>query len=428
MRAFFHIFIPLAIIGLGIGGFFGTKKLKEAGVKLNEHISGAPSHKPRIGKQPKIHTKASPLVRKDFTIHLHPQGIIRPHNATVLTAQVSGRITEISPQFEDGAFFKKGDLLLKIDTADYLTDLESAKARLAKAEAAFAQEEASAKQALLNWKDTGLKGEPSDLVLRKPQMNDARANVAAARAATEQAKRNLERTHVRAPYDGRVRKRSVGLGQQVGSSTPLGEIFSTSFAEVRLPISAHELKFYTPPSKPSAQSTPTPVHFTSTLSGEYLNSSQNQPQWEGTILRAESELDRASRQLFVIARIDDPFGLTSEKPSLFIGQPVQATIPAHTLHDVYVIPRKTLSDVNEILIIRDQKITRVKITPIWTEPDLLVIRDGVLPGDLLATTRLPYAPEGASVVILPDKPTGSLSGSKNKTKRKGGGMGRGGHK
>ena len=420
MRALIHILTPLIIICLGVWGFFGTQKLKEAGVKLNQHISSGPSHRPPSFKQRKIHTKASELVRKDFTIHLHPQGIIRTHNATNLTAQVSGKVIEISPKFEDGAYFKKGDTLLKIDTADYLTALASAKAKLAKAEALFAQEKANANQALLNWKDPGLKGEPSDLVLRKPQLHDAEANVLAARAEVEQAERNLERTQVVAPYDGRVRKRTVGLGQQIGTNTQLGEVFSTAFAEVRLPISAHDLKFYTPPNKPDASPSP-PITFTTPLTP-----AGQSPKWKGRVLRAEGELDTASRQLFVIARIDDPFGLKSDAPSLFIGQPVQANIPAQTLKNVYIIPRKALTDVHEILVVREGKIKRLKIKPIWTEPDLLIIRDGVLPGDMLVTSQLPYAPEGAAVEILPDTPSTQYTGSQKKTKRRR--MGAGSHK
>jgi RND family efflux transporter MFP subunit len=422
MRALLHISIPVLIIGLGVWGFVGTQKLKEAGVKLNDQVSGKPAHLPRPAKQRKIHTRATPLVKQDYTIQLKTQGILRAHNATTLTAQVSGQISEISPQFEDGAFFNKNDILLKIDTADYRTELANVKARLAKAEAAFAQEEASAKQALLNWKDTGLKGKPSDLVLRKPQLHDALANVVAARAAVEQAQRNLERTNIRAPYKGRVRKRSVGLGQQVGASTQLGEIFSTSFAEVRLPLSAHDLTFYTPPNKPNSQTPPSPVIFTSNLSENFPAHTNSTHQWHGTILRTEGELDPASRQLFLIARIDDPFGLKSKQPSLFIGQPVRATIPAQTLKDVYVIPRKSLSDVNEIIVVRNQKIKRVKITPIWSESDLLIIRDAIQPGDLLSTTHLPYAPEGASVEILPDKPATLPIKSKNKRKGRGHGI------
>ncbi|MBT8037447.1 MAG: efflux RND transporter periplasmic adaptor subunit [Verrucomicrobiae bacterium] len=402
MRILLHIMIALAILGLGIGGYYTMKdpeKLKKMGFKVDK--KKAPGTRPkRKPEPPMIRTRVVELTQKDHTILLKSQGEIRTHNATSLTPQISGRVVQYSENFEDGAYFNKGDVLLELETADYLTDVESAKAQLARAEASFAQEEARAKQALLNWKDAGFDEDPSDLVLRKPQLRQAEANVSSAKSSLARAQRNLARTRVRAPYDGRVKKRNVGLGQQVGASTSLGEIFSTDFAEVRLPLTTRDLTYYSPPNKPEPATEKNNVTFTSFLS---VAEDKGSTQWAGTILRAEGELDKNSRQLFVIARIDDPFGLKSDKPALFIGQPVRAIIPAKTLQQVYTIPRKHLSELNEILVVREGRLKRVTFTPDWSNSTSMITRDGIEPGDLLCTTRLPYAPEGAPVEIIPEE-------------------------
>lgn len=402
MRLFLHIIIPLAIIFLGFTAFSGLKELKKLtlfGKEVGPEKKGPGKARMPGMKRPMLRTKAWPLEKTDHMVQLQSQGEVRTHNATSLTAQISGRVTHISPQFEDGAFFRKDDILLELDTADYLTELASAKAQLARTEAAFAQEKARAKQALLNWKDAGFTEEPSDLVLRKPQLREAEAAVNSARSSLQRAERNLARTKVRAPYDGRVRKREIGLGQQIGGSTPLGTIFSIDFAEVRLPLTTRDLAYYTPPQKPGEQGKKDNITFTSILTAE---EGEDSPTWHGTILRAEGELDENSRQLFVIARIDDPFALQSDSPPLYIGQPVRATIPAKTLKDVYVIPRQYLSGLNEILVIREGKLKRLDIFPLWSGAKYIVTRNGIQSGDQLATSRLPYAPEGAPVEIIPN--------------------------
>ncbi|NWK54858.1 efflux RND transporter periplasmic adaptor subunit [Verrucomicrobiaceae bacterium N1E253] len=396
MRALLHIILPIAIIALGAWGYTELKGLKKEGYKLRKDPA---KEQKRPVEQPKIRTRVMPMDLQDFTITLHSQGVVRPHNATTLTSQVSGRIVEITPSFEDGAYFSKGEILIKLDTADYLTDLESAKAQLARSEASFAQEQARAKQALLNWKDAGFEEEASDLVLRKPQLREAEANVNSAKSSLERAKRNLARTQVKAPYDGRVRKRNVGLGQQVGASTPLGEVFSTDFAEVRLPLTSRDLQYYNPPNKPEAVTNKDNIHFESILNQAEEHAT---PPWVGSIIRAEGELDTDSKQLFVIAKIDDPFGLNNGKAPLFIGQPVRASIPAKTLSDVYTVPRKHLKELNEILVLRNGLLKSVTITPIWTSAENIITREGIEPGDLLCTTRLPYAPEGVPVEIIED--------------------------
>lgn len=405
MRALLHILIPLAILGLGFWGYQGTLDLKESGFKLNSDKPQKAS-KARF-QRPKIRSRVLALQRSDYQVQVQSQGLIRAHNTTTLTPLVTGRVTSISPQFEDGAYFSKGDVLLELDPSDFQTALESAKAQLARAEAAHAQEEARANQALLNWQDAGFKEQASDLVLRKPQLRESLANVISARSSLEQAKRNLERARVKAPYDGRVRKREVGLGQQVGASTALGEIFSTSFAEVRLPLTTRDLDYYSPPSAhqpAAADSTAHQVLFHSSRHNPPpgTDGTDATPDWSGQILRAEGALDEDSKQLFVIARINDPFGLESEKRPLFIGQPVRAVIPGRTLPGVFAIPRKALSGLNEVLVIRDGTLKRLTLTPLWSNANTVITRDSIEDGDLLCITRLPYAPEGAPVEIVPE--------------------------
>ena len=409
MRIFLHILTPLVILFIGIMIYLGLKKQESItilGKKIGQEKSIKPARKPSTTNRPKFKTKAIPLQRTNHTIKLQSQGEIRTHNATTLTAQISGRITNLSEKFEDGAFFQQGDILAEIDPADYNTELASAEAQLARAEASFAQEKARAKQALLNWKDAGFTEEPSDLVLRKPQLRQAEAAVTSATSAVERAQRNLKRTKIRAPYDGRVRKRNVGLGQQISGSTALGEIFSTDFAEVRLPLTNRDLQYYTPPQKPGERGQKNHVTFTS-----ILNTSKTS--WQGTILRAEGELDQDSRQLFIIARIDDPFALKSKASPLYIGQPVRATIPAKELQDVYTISRKHMIGLNEVLLIREGKLKRVEITALWSGPETIVTRNGIEPGDQLAISSLPYAAEDAPVEIIPDSEAAQQNGNES---------------
>ena len=404
MNKLIHLVIAIAILG---GGFIAFNSLKgcESNIFSNKDEKASKKNSNqnrRRGSSSKgvvIKTKVMPLEKGDFTVEVHSQGEVLAHHNTSLTSQVAGRIIKISPKFENGAFFDKGDILLELDTADTLAEIETAEAQLARAESAFAQEQARAKQALLNWNDAGFTETPSDLVLRKPQLREVKADVASAASNLDRAKRNLSYTKVRAPYNGRVRSRSVGIGQQIGTNTPLGEVFTTDIAIVRLPITPRDLEFYEPPNKPSdINNQEENITFSSIVTKQ-----GTQKTWQGTILRSEGELDPESRQIFVIARIDDPFALKSNNPPLYFGQPVKATIPGGKLEDVYTIPRSNLSDIDEIIIVRDGKIKRVNITKLWSTADDIIFKEDLLPGDLLAITRIPYAPEGSSVEIIHDE-------------------------
>ncbi len=350
--------------------------------------------KPQPAPPQVLKTEILELQRSDYQVTIDSQGSIRAHYTTTVTPQVAGTIVKLHERFEDGAFFKKDEVLAELDPADFQVAVSAAESRLARAEAVLVQEEARAKQARLNWQDLGYDEEPSELVLRIPQLKEAKASVDAATAELEQARRDLERTKIRAPFDGRVQERAVGLGQAVGGSTPLGEIFATDFAEIRLPLAPRQLDFISLPSHPGDPEVP--VTLTDAIA------QRNEVQWEARIVRTEGALDESSRELFAIARIDDPFGLVSGKPPLRIGQPVRALIRGNILKDVFVIPRHTMRGVNRIYLVDRQKpaIQRTNIEPVWSTADELVIKDGLQPGQWLATTRLPYAPDGAPVEIV----------------------------
>ena len=383
MAKLLRYLLPLVVLGVGYLVYtkFSEKEEKKARVRF---------------ERPPIEAETILLARTDFRVILSSQGIVRPHNETALSSRVSGRIIKISPHFESGSFFEKDDILVELDPSDFQAAVSGAEARLARAEAGLAQEEARAKQALLDWNDLGYTEPPTDLVLRKPQLKEAKANVKAAQAELSDAERSLKRTKVIAPYAGRVKTRLVGLGQSVGPSTQLGDIFSTDFAEVRISLSARELPHVELPNNPDDP--PIPVILTDSLSTE------NPQTWQGHIVRTEGVLDEKSRKLFVIARVDDPFGLNSESaaPPLRVGQPVSATLEGELIKNVFIIPRDTLRRPNEILLVEPEEMTldRAIVTPIWTDTESLVVRDGLTEGWHLVTKRLANAPQGAKVTIV----------------------------
>ncbi|GAA5493952.1 multidrug resistance protein MdtA [Rubritalea halochordaticola] len=373
------------------GGVWGWKYFSD---KANEE-----KDKPKFSRQDRERSRfaraqqtlAMELHAEDYPVILETQGIVRAASTTSLTPQVSGKIIKISPHFENGAFFKKGDILAEIDPTDYEADIISAEASLARAESSLAQEQARAAQALRNWKDIGFDDEPNDLVLRKPQLREAEANVEAQKAALEQAKRDLTRTKVRAPYDGRVRERSVGLGQSVGTGTQLGDIFSTSYAEVRLPLSSRQLS-QLEINERNLSSIPLKLS-NALIENEDIT-------WDAQIVRVEGELDETSRELYVVARIVDPFGLDSGHHPLRINQPVKAHIKGSTLNRVYEIPRTALHGADEVILVVDNKIQRQQINIVWSTQETVLTDSPELENTMLALSRLTYAPEGSPIRII----------------------------
>ncbi len=374
---------------------------------------GILSVEPKKAKSPPvkpqaIRTKVQELRVGDHPVIIKTHGVVRPHSEVTLTAQVPGRISRVNPGLEDGAFFGAGEVLLELETVDYETAVVSAEAQVARTKAAHALEETRAKQAKLNWEDLGYKEAPSELVLRLPQVRESKANVDAAQAQLERAKRDLERTKIRAPFEGRVRRRNVGLGQVVGAGTPLASIFTVDFAEVRLPIAGRELRFLNLPE--TAEDIPVEVQLRSSTDEE------SGVVWQARIIRTEGALDENSLDLFAIARVDDPFGRRSKHPPLRIGQPVVGSIAGKVLTNVVALPRAAVRQLDQVLLVDKAALTLkpTTIVPLWADEESIIVPASVIAGGmLLATTHLVYAPSGAKVEIIPDIATTPVGSGTN---------------
>lgn len=377
---------PILILGLG-WWVLGWLSEGEEKPKRSRDYRRAP---------PKV--RVAKLERTDFKVIISSNGVVRAHNSTSLTPRVSGQVLRISEQFEDGAFFQSGDVLIELDPTDFDAALATAKARVARAEAVLAQEQARAEQARLDWTDLGNLGEPSDLVLRKPQLKEATASLTAAKADLEAANRDAERSEIAAPYAGCVRRRLVGPGQSVSPGTDLGEIFSTEFAEIRLPLTASDLSYFKLPE--DAGESPISVSFYDSLD------STNTHCWKGTVIRTEGVLNANSRELHVISRVHDPYGLHGSDPPLRIGQPVHAKIEGKALQEVFVLPRKSLRNPTEVVLVdpKENTIKRTQITPIWEDKQHVIVRDDLPEGWLLIVSSLPYAADGDKVEIIENTP------------------------
>ncbi|MCH6257753.1 efflux RND transporter periplasmic adaptor subunit [Puniceicoccaceae bacterium K14] len=349
----------------------------------------------------------------DFDMTLKSQGEVRARTQSVLVAEVRGRVIRISENFQEGAFFEKGDVLLELDKSDYETELIVAEGDLVQAKLQLFEEQARSEQAKLDWKRLNPNEEPNSLVLREPQLKETQASVAAARARVKTAETNLERTRITAPYAGRILSKSVDVGQYVGSGGQLADIYAVDFAEVRLPLTASQFGFLDLPNiyrgeDPTVEGGPKVILRASDGRDEY--------EWEGKIVRSEGAVNSSTRQIFVVAHVENPYGRTKDgRPPLKVGAFVEATIKGKTLENVFVLPRKLLREnVNVLTVDADNYLQRRKVEIAWQDDDVIVIEGGLNAGDRVCLTYVPFALEGWQVNATPEE---SVAAAENKEEK-----------
>ncbi|NVK40770.1 MAG: efflux RND transporter periplasmic adaptor subunit [Oceanospirillaceae bacterium] len=338
------------------------------------------------------------LAPRPYQVRLQSYGTVRPRTQSTLLPQVSGQITEVSPNFRDGGFFEAGEVLLHIDSRDYEAAVATARAALAESRQALLEEQAQAEQALQDWRRLGNTEAPPALVSRQPQLASARAEVQSAEASLRQAELNLERTKIRAPYAGRVLSTSVDVGQVVSSSTELGEIYAIDYVEIRLPLKNRDLRFI---------DLPETYRFDDDSGirrqpGVTLHSSLiEDQQWRGRVVRTEGAIDTSSQQLHVVATIDDPYGLKAQgRQPLKINQYVTAEIEGRQLESALVIPNRTLYQGSFVYLVRDGVLRRQEVEILWQNSHEALVGAGLESGDRLVLTPLGQVSSGTRVQVM----------------------------
>jgi len=361
----------------------------------------------RPSTAPTITVAVHEVEARDFQVNVQSYGSVAPRTQSFLVAQVSGQVMELSEKLREGSFFDVGDVLLRIDDRDYQADVKIAEANLADAQRSLAEEHARSEQAARDWGRLGNDGEPSDLVLRKPQLLAAQARVASSDAALDRAKLSLERTEVIAPFAGRVLRQMIDLGQVAGNNTQLAEVYATDYIEVRLPLRNADLQFVDLPESYRGVQRET-GGFLVTL---YSSISGVEQGWMGKVVRTESAIDQNSRQLHVVAQIDDPFGEAAiGRSPLKIGEYVTAELQGKVISGAIVIPADAIYQSSYVYVVHDGVLLRRDIDILWQNTTEALIGSGLDVGDRLVTTTLGQVTSGLRVAIEGEVQDSGFSG------------------
>ncbi|UJP05483.1 MAG: efflux RND transporter periplasmic adaptor subunit [Nitrosomonas sp.] len=330
------------------------------------------------------------------------QGRVTAQTEIDLITGVSGNIISISPAFVSGGAFGKGDLLVSIDPAEYDLRVAQAQARVMEAQYQLTREEAEAEQAREEWQQLG-QGDPSPLSLRIPQLQEKKAKLAAEQEELKNARLLRQRTEIRAPFNGRVRNKAVGMGQYLSSGDVLGRIYNSDLAEIRLPVSTQELAWIEVPAS-SVSRVPAAAGAQVKLTAHYQGEAQY---WQGRIVRSEGVVDEKTGMVIVVAQIADPFGLRGGRSDsgaavLPIGLHVEAGIEGQWLDHLFVIPAGALLKENRVAVIdQDQRLRLRSVAVLRKEREHIILREGLATGDRVLVSGLHHPVEGMTVTPEP---------------------------
>ncbi len=415
-RRVLQILLPLLVVGIGVSGSIWL---------INNKKQVQPI--PREKFKPNVETVEVSL--GDFQPIIPVQGTVKPHTVIGLSPEISGRIIFVSPKLVVGGLLEEGEELVRIDSREYelilqqanaqtnsaqskitnvLAQLSSALAQKAQSEARIMREEAEAKAARAEWVLLGKNGPPPDLLIRIPQINEAKAGIAyanalsraadaqlqsakalvkAAEAAREQAELNVKRCVIKAPFSCRVQSANVGIGQITSRASVLAQLQSIDYAEIRLLLPLDQFRHL--------QINNVYRGGISNTNGPSVTLTAHGNQWTGRIVRSEGEIQSGTQMMAVVAQVSKPYG--DDRPALSFGQFVSAAIQGRAFKDIAILPMTVLRDDDLVYVADNNKLHARKVTVLWSSRKQIAISAGLKSGEQVCTSSLDSFVEGMDV-------------------------------
>jgi RND family efflux transporter MFP subunit len=328
--------VVLLILAAGVGGFVALHKLKPK-----------PAVHAPVQQLPLV--QAEPLEFRSGPLTVSGSGLVRPRMEVVLAAEVSGRVSFVSPSLVTGGDLKRGQVLVRVDDAPFRAALAQAQAehRSAQASLRLAEQQLERTRELIDQKYLS----QQTLDERVAGRDQAAASLARAEALERQRRLDLEHTVVRSPFDGKVLSERVDPGETVQPGKELARIFADGALEVPVSLTDREMALIADPWRGGAQGAPASVRVAHG-GGVY--------RWPARVDRVESAVDSATRTFNVVVRVDKPgargeavTGNPAAAPPLLVGMYATADIRGIDPGRHALVPRRALRDGERLWLLGD---------------------------------------------------------------------------
>jgi membrane fusion protein, multidrug efflux system len=307
----------------------------------------------------------------------------------VRTVPIQARVTGylVEQEAVDGADVASGALLYRIDPKDYQVALAQAQAALAQANASLQYSRVSQGRNQTLAHQGWVSQDTSDQA--NSTFHQGQASLANNDAALEQATLNLSRTEIRAPFAGRISASQVFTGSLISVAgatlntlVQLDPIYvSFNPAEVSLPAITQG----------QARS---PIEITVSQNG-------GKPNHVGTLTFIDNQVSQSTGTILLRATIANP------DHALLPGEYVTAKLHLGDLQDAVLVPQSALGSTQigrTLMIVGEGNKVEQRIVKLGdsSDGDMIVVTDGLKPGERVITGQLQKIRPGA--VVQPDVP------------------------
>ncbi|MCW5203968.1 efflux RND transporter periplasmic adaptor subunit [Desulfobulbus sp. US1] len=367
-----------------VGGYIGMKKMKglkkpPAKVERKERALAVQVVQVRAEKAPVI---------------ISGYGEVVSRTVVTLPAEVAGRITFAHKDLQAGAIIKKGEILYRINEQDFRLNLETAQARLKSLSRDLELARKEYRRVSNLYKKNKV-GTQSSVEKGEQSVNAISSQMIQVEQSIAQAKLQLARCVIRAPFTGRIAELHAEQDEYVTPGKNLLTLTDDSDLEVQVSLDSRDavdwLRF-----KPRKQQD-------SSWFGLPEKTGCTVTWTENAATRAEGRLDRVvrfdprTRSLTVAIRLQPD---TASVFPLVQGMFCRVDIEGRALDRVFILPRTAVSFEQTVYVAEENRLRTRKVEVARAEDGTAFITGGLEEGEQVIVTRLENPLESSLLNIL----------------------------
>ncbi|MCW5213124.1 efflux RND transporter periplasmic adaptor subunit [Desulfobulbus sp. TB] len=387
--------ITLCVLILA-GGVVGMKKMKQ--------MKKPPQKVER--KEPALPVEVVRVQAEKAPVIISGYGEVISRTEVTLPAEVAGRIIFAHKELQTGALINKGEVFYKINEQDFRLNLDMAQARLKSLtrDLELARKEYQRVSNLYKKKKVGTQ---SSVEKGEQSVNAIRNQIIPVKESIAQAKLQLSRCVIRAPFTGRVTELHIDEDEYVTPGKDLLTLTDDNDLEIQVSLDSRDavdwLRF-----KPRKQEEGSWFGLPEETRCTITWTENESIRVDGTLNRVV-RFDPRTRSLTVAVRLQPD---SSSVFPLVQGMFCRVDIEGRSLDRVFLLPRSAVSFEQAVYVAEENRLRTRKVEVARVEGGIAFITKGLEEGEQVIITRLEKPLENSLVNILEPLESGQQAENK----------------
>jgi RND family efflux transporter MFP subunit len=364
-------------------------------------------------------------------MYVEAYGTVEPREELLLVAEVRGQIVATDPTFEEGNFVTTGTRLIQIDPRTYQLEVQrrnvqikqaqaeikrleqevlnlQARIKIAKLDVSLAKSEYFRLKKLIDRKVIAqstldkteqqylasrerLQALENQLALTGPQKEQLLAQRDLTKVLFQEAKLDLERSGIIAPFDGWVLEKTIEVGQHVTVGQSMGRIYNAGELDIEVRIPVKDFKWL-----------PAELNSDARIEADIIFENQGTRRtWHGHVSRVKAQMDDRTRTLQVVIEVDETSKSEENRNSLRLrpGMFVTVKIKGQEVAEAFVLPRHVVYPGDIVYTVKEDRLKIKSVNILRAFKDSVIINQGLSDGERIIKTPLSAATDGMLVRV-----------------------------